>query len=84
MAKDHTPQQHHNLIRDDIVSLAQYSIHYRDADELVITDTLQLMLHDRSGRTLFGQSYSNNCTDLNIPFNIVRKWHKHTAYIILP
>ena len=36
----HTYQQYLNLIRDAIVSLAQYGLHFRDADEPVISDTL--------------------------------------------
>ena len=47
-----TSHQHRNLIRDSIVSLVQFGIHYRDADEPVITNTLQLLLHSRPDSTL--------------------------------
>ena len=42
-----SPYQHRNLIRDAILSLAQFGLHYRDADEPVITNTLQLLLYGR-------------------------------------
>ena len=42
-----TPFQNRNLIRDAIISLAQYGLRYRDADEPIITHTLQLLLHER-------------------------------------
>ena len=42
---DTTPPQYRNLIRDAILSLARFGLNYRDADEPVITNTLQLLLH---------------------------------------
>ena len=60
-----TPHQHRNLIRDAIVSLAEYGLHFRDEDEPVITITLQLLLYERLDRTLLGQPHSNKCTNSN-------------------
>ena len=54
-----TPSQHRNLIRDVIVILAQYGLHYRDPDELIITNTLQLLLHEHPDKTLLGQPHIN-------------------------
>ena len=47
-----TPSQHRNLIRDAIVSLTHYGFHYRDADEPIITNTIQLLLHERPDKTI--------------------------------
>ena len=51
-AMDSSPHQHRNLIRDDVLSLARFGLHFRDADQPVITNTLQLLLHDRPDKTL--------------------------------
>ena len=37
-AMESSPHQHRNLIRDAILSLARFGLHYRDADEPVITN----------------------------------------------
>ena len=39
-AMDTTPHQHRNMIRDTILSLVRFELHYRDGDEPVITNTL--------------------------------------------
>ena len=67
-----TPVQSHrrNLTRDVIVSLAQYGMHYRDVDEPITTNTLQLLLYKRPVKTLLGQPHTNKCSDSNSTFNI--------------
>ena len=65
-----TPSQNRNLIRDAIIILAQYGLHYRDADEPVITNTRQLLLHKRPYKSLIGQPHTTKCCDSNSPFTI--------------
>ena len=77
---DATSYQHCNLIRDAIVSLAQYGLHFRNADEPIITNTLQLLLHKQPDRILLGQSHSNGCADSNSQFTIVGNRLEHTPY----
>ena len=75
-----TPSQHRNLIRDAIISLAQYGLHYRDADEPVITNTLQMLLHERPDKSLLGQPHTTKCCDSNSPFTITGNIQEHTPY----
>ena len=75
-----SPHQHCNLIRDAILSLAQFGLHYRDADEPVITNTLQLLLHRRSDKTLLGQPNTHTIVDTNSPFTIHGDVLEHTPY----
>ena len=51
-AMDSSPHQHRNLIRNDVLSLARFGLYFRDADQQVIVNTLQLLLHDRPDKTL--------------------------------
>ena len=76
----HTPSHHRNLIRDVIVSLAQYGLHYSDADEPTITRTLQLLLHERPDKSRFGQPHTTRCCDLNSPFTITCNLLEHTSH----
>ena len=46
--------QHQHLIRDVILRLAQFGIHYRDTIKPVVTNTLQFLLHGRLDKTLLG------------------------------
>lgn len=80
MVMGHTPQQHRNLIRDTIVSLAQYGLHFQDTDEPVITNILQLLLREHPGYILLEQPHSNKYTDPNIPFTIVGNRLEHIPY----
>ena len=72
--------QHCNLIRDAILSLAQFGLHYRDADEPVITNTLQLLLHCRPDKKLLGQPNTHTIADTNSPFTIHKDVLEHTPY----
>ena len=76
----HTHQQHRNLIRDTIVSLAQYGLHFQDTDEPVITNILQLLLREHPDYILLEQPHSNKYTDPNIPFTIVGNRLEHIPY----
>ena len=49
------PNHHKRLIQDAIISLAQYDLQFRDADQPVPSISLQLMLHTHANRTLLGQ-----------------------------
>ena len=75
---NNTPNQRHNLIHDDITSLAQYGLHYRDADEPIITNTLPLLLHEHPDRTFLDQPHTNRYVDLSIPFTIIGNIVEHT------
>ena len=75
-----TPSQDRSLIRDVIVSLAQYGLHYRDADEPIITNILQLLLHERPEKSLLGQLHTTKCYDSNILFTITGNLLEHTPY----
>jgi len=75
-----TPSQNRNLIRDALISLAQYGLHYRDTDEPVITNTLQLLLHERTDKSLIGQPHTAKCCDSNNPFTITGNIQEHTPY----
>ena len=77
---DSSPHQHRNLIRDAILSFARFGLHYRDADEPVITNTLQLLLYGRPDKTLLGQPHTNACVDSNSPFTITGNSLEHTPY----
>ena len=74
------PNQRHNLIHDDITSLAQYGLHYRDTDEPIITNTLPLLLNERPDRIFLGQPHTNRCVDLSIPFTIIGNIVEHIPY----
>ena len=73
-------RQHRNLIRDAILSLAQFGLDYCDADEPVITNTLQLLLHRRPDKTLLGQPNTHTIVDTNSPFTIHGNFLEHTPY----
>ena len=75
-----SPHQHRNLIRDAILSLAQFGLHYRDADEPVLTNTLQLLLYRRQDKTLLGQPNTHAILDTNSPFTIHGNVLEHTPY----
>ena len=75
-----SPHQHRNLIRDAILILTQFGLHYRDADELVITNTLRLFLHGRPDKTLLGQPNNHTIADANSPFTIHGNVLEHTPY----
>ena len=75
-----TPSHHRNLIRDSNVSLAQYRLHYRDADEPIITNTLHLLLHERPDKSLLGQPHTTKCYDSNIPLTITDNLLEHSPY----
>ena len=79
-ARGDTPHQHRNLIRDSIASLAQFGIHYRDADGPIITNTLKLLLHSRPNGTLLQQLITNRLADSNISFTIIGNKQEHTPY----
>ena len=64
------PSHNRNLIRDEIISLVQYGLHYWDADEPIINDTLQLLLHERPDKSLIGQPHTTKCCDSDSPFTI--------------
>ena len=74
------PNQHHNLIRDDILSLVQYGIHFRNPDKPVLIITLQLLLHDLLQFTLLDQSLSHSPNINTSPFTITGDCHEHTPY----
>ena len=75
-----TFSQHRNMIPDDIVSLAQYGLHYRGADEPLITNTLQLLLHECLDRTLLEKPHTNKCCDATIHFTVTGNILEHTPY----
>ena len=79
-AMDSSPHQHTNLIRNAILSLARFGFQYRDADEPVITNTLQLLLHERQDKTLLGQPHTNACVNSNSPFTITGNSLEHAPY----
>ena len=64
------PNQHRNLIRDAIVSLAQFGLHFRDADEPILAISLQLLLHHTLEYTVLGQPNTLTGTTSNSPFTI--------------
>ena len=74
------PNQHHNLIRDDILSLVQYGIHFRNPDKPVLIITLQFLLHDLPQLTLLDQSLSHSPNINTSPFTITGDCHEHTPY----
>ena len=65
------PNQHRHLIRDEILSLAQFVLHFRDTDELIIAITLQRLLHDTSNCTVYDQTLLTTSTTPNSPFTII-------------
>lgn len=75
-----TPHQHRNLILDVLLSLAQFGLQYRDSDEPVINNTLQLLLHDRPDKALIGQSHINACLDSICLFTITSNILNYTPY----
>ena len=64
------PNNRKNLIRDAIISLAQYGLHFRDIDKPVLTITLQLLLYDQYQHILLDQLFFNPLTILTSPFTI--------------
>ena len=77
---EHRPNQHRNLIHGTISSLAQYGLQFLDVDQPIITNKLQLLLHELSERKLFGKPNSNVYTNSNSPFTIVGNRNGHTPY----
>jgi len=57
-----------------------FGLHYRDADEPIITNTLQLLLHGRPDKTLLGQPHTNTCVDSSSLFTITGNSLEHTPY----
>ena len=74
------PNDHKNLIRDAIMSLAQHGIHFRDADQPLTSLSLQLLLHGHPARTLFGQPPAQHDTASTSPFAITGAFEEHTPY----
>ena len=64
------PKQHRNLLRDAIISLAQFGLHFRDTDEPIITISLQQLLHNTYNCTVLGQSLPTTCTSSSSSFII--------------
>ena len=74
------PNDHKNLIRDAIISLAQFGLHLRDADQPITSISLQLLLHDQPDKTLLGQPSPKHATTSNSPFTITGDVEEHTPY----
>ena len=74
------PNDHKNLIRDAIISLAQYSLHFRDADQPLTSLSLQLLLHDHPARTHLEQPSAQHNISSTSPFSITRAFEEHTPY----
>ena len=74
------PNDHKNLIRDAIISLAQFGIHLRDADQPITSLSLQLLLHDQPDRTLLGQPPAQHDSTSTSPFTIIGDVEEHTPY----
>ena len=68
------------MIRDVIISLAQYGLHFRDADQPITSLSLQLLLHDHPACTLLGQPPAQHDTTSKSPFAITGDFEEHTPY----
>ena len=74
------PNHHKNLIRDAIISLTPYGLHFRDADQPLTSLSLQLFLHYHPARTLLRQPPAQHDTASTRPFVITGDVEKHTPY----
>ena len=71
---------HKNLIRDAIISFAQFGLHFRDADQPITSLSLQLLLHGHPDGTLLDQPSAQHKTTSNSPFTITGNVEEHTSY----
>ena len=78
MATQHN--RHKNILRDTIIRLAQYGLHFKDAYQPVVATPLQLLLHEWPRHTLMGQSTSHPYTDSTNHFTIIENSNEHTSY----
>ena len=60
-----------NLIHQACHYISTYGIHHRDADQLIITNTLQTLLHHTDSSPLLGIPPQNNTILNPSPFNII-------------
>ena len=74
------PNHHKNLIRDAIISLAQYGLHFRDDYQLLTSLSLQLLLHGHPARTLLGKPPAQHDTTSTSPFDITGNFEEHAVY----
>lgn len=74
------PNHHTNLIRDTIISLAQYGLHFQNIDRPVINSSLHLLVHKILHHTLMGQSTTHICIDSTIPFTITKNRDEYNLY----
>ena len=74
------PNHHKKLIRDAIINLAQYGLHFRDTDQPNTFISLQLLLHTHTNRTLLEQPPSQPDTTSTSLFTITGDMEEHTPY----